>query len=91
MTTAATIERAILRDRARRNQKPIATRSTSRASDDAAAPPSSVMNSRRLMGTFVRLRAAHYRAVAEERRCASQQKLCANVADGSVASHPDLR
>src|SRR5262245_38058909 len=29
------------------------------------------------------LRAAHYHAVAEERRCASQQKLGANVADGS--------
>src|SRR5262245_57834329 len=49
----------------------------------AAAPPSSVMNERRLMGTLVRLRAAQYHAVAEERRCASQQKLRANVADGS--------
>jgi hypothetical protein len=27
--------------------------------------------------------AAHYHAVAEERRCASQQKLRADVADGS--------
>src|SRR5262245_59397253 len=52
----------------------------------AAAPPRSRMNSRRLMGTFVRLRAAHYHAVAEERRCASQQKLRANVADGSRAA-----
>ena len=52
----------------------------------AAAPPSSVRNERRLMGTLVRLRAAHYHAVPEERRCASQQKLRANVADGSIAS-----
>jgi len=28
--------------------------------------------------------AAHYHAVAEERRCASQQKLRTDVADGSV-------
>jgi len=32
---------------------------------------------------LLRLRAAHYHAVAEERRCASQQKLRADVADGS--------
>src|SRR5262249_39764403 len=55
------------------------------ASGHVAAPPSSVMNERRLMGTLVRLRAAHYHAVAEVRRCASQQKLRANVADGSTA------
>jgi len=42
-----------------------------------------VMNERRLMRTLVRLRAAHYHAVAEERRWASQQKLRANVADES--------
>src|SRR5215467_14292351 len=41
----------------------------------SAAPPSSVMASRRLMGA--------YHTVAQERRCASQQKLCADVADGS--------
>jgi hypothetical protein len=35
---------------------------------------------------LVRARAAHYHAVAEERRCASQQKLRANVAVGSFAS-----
>jgi hypothetical protein len=39
MTTAITIERAILRDRARRNQKPTAARSTtSRAADDGFDP-----------------------------------------------------
>src|SRR5262245_29838975 len=53
------------------------------ANGHAAALPSNEMNSRRLMGTLVRLRAAHYHAVAEERRCASKQKLRANVADGS--------
>src|SRR5215470_15947156 len=31
---------------------------------------------------FSGLGAAHYHAVASERRCASQQKLCADVADG---------
>src|SRR5262245_46608953 len=53
------------------------------ANGHAAALPSNEMNSRRLMGTLVRLRAAHYHAVAEERRCASKQKLRANVADRS--------
>src|SRR5262245_2519637 len=53
------------------------------ANGHAAALPSNVMNSRRLMRALVRLRAAHYHAVAKERRCASQQKLRANVADGS--------
>src|SRR5262249_8016967 len=49
-----------------------------------AVPPSSDMNARRLMGRpSFRPRAAHYHAVAEERRCASQQKLRADVADGS--------
>src|SRR5262245_50172626 len=54
------------------------------ASGHAAAPPSSDMNARRLMGrTPPRLRAARYHTVAPERRCASQQKLRADVADGS--------
>src|SRR5262245_54436541 len=44
------------------------------------------MNSRRLNGPLLRLRAEDYHTVAEERRCASQQKLRADVADGSFAS-----
>jgi hypothetical protein len=44
------------------------------------------MNSRRLMGALLRLGAGHYHIVAQERRCASQQKLRADVADGSFAS-----
>jgi len=34
-------------------------------------------------GPFSGLAAARYHTVATERRCASQQKLCADVADGS--------
>src|SRR5262245_56964993 len=49
----------------------------------AVAPPRSVMNSRRLMGTPRQAKAAHYHAVAEERRFASQQNLRANVAEES--------
>src|SRR5258708_4751340 len=49
----------------------------------AAAPPSSDMNARRLMGAPPQVRAAHYHTVAQERRCTSQQKLRADVADGS--------
>src|SRR5215813_11686858 len=37
-------------------------------------------------GAFSGLAAARYHTVATERRCASQQKLRADVADGSVAS-----
>src|SRR5262249_54823393 len=48
-----------------------------------APPPSSDMNARRLMERTRRLRAAYYHAVGEERRCASQQKLRDDVADGS--------
>jgi hypothetical protein len=36
---------------------------------------------------LLRLRAAHYHTVAEERRCASQQKLRDDVADGVKISH----
>ena len=36
----------------------------------AAAPPSSVMNSRRFMAPLLRPRAAHYHTVARERCCA---------------------
>src|SRR5262249_50296252 len=60
-------------------------------SGHAAALPSSVMNSRRLMCTLARLKAAHYHAIKEERRCASQQKLRVDVADGSIASHRGVR
>src|SRR5262249_24179389 len=50
-----------------------------------AAPPSSVMKSRRFVGCpLLRLSAGHYHTVAEERRCASQQKLRDDVADGSI-------
>jgi len=35
---------------------------------------------------LLRLRAGHYHTVAEERRCASQQKLRDDVADGSKAA-----
>src|SRR5262245_45275107 len=48
----------------------------------AAAPPSSDMNARRLNGPLLRLSAGDYHTVAEERRCASQQKLRDDVADG---------
>src|SRR5262249_53360733 len=42
------------------------------------------MKSRRFMGCpLLRLSAGHYHTVAEERRCASQQKLRDDVADGS--------
>src|SRR5262249_46948070 len=57
------------------------------ASGHAAAPPGSVMNSRRLMGAPPQARAAHYHAVAEDRRCASQQTLRADVADGFKFRH----
>src|SRR6266436_5071174 len=50
----------------------------------AAALPSSVMNSRRFMGAPLSIRGGHYHTVAEERRCASQQKLRDDVADGSI-------
>jgi len=41
-----------------------------------AAWPRSVMKSRRFMGCpLLRLSAGHYHTVAEERRCASQQKI----------------
>jgi len=50
----------------------------------AAAPPSSDMNARRLMGAPPQVRAAHYHTVAQEHRCASQQKLRADVADGQT-------
>src|SRR5260370_7479514 len=43
------------------------------------------MNSRRLTRRPPQARAAHYHTVAQERRCASQQKLRADVADGSGA------
>jgi hypothetical protein len=56
------------------------------ASGSAAAPPSSDMNARRLNGPLLRLRAGDYHTVAPERRCASQQKLRADVADGSIAT-----
>src|SRR5262249_33149002 len=47
----------------------------------AAAPPRSVMNARRLMEVLASgLAAARYHTVASERRCASQQKLRADVA-----------
>src|SRR6266446_3228573 len=49
-----------------------------------APPPSSVMNARRLMGAPPQVRAAHYHTVAQEHRCASQQKLRADVADGQT-------
>jgi hypothetical protein len=47
----------------------------------AAASPSSVMKSHCVIGALLRLRAGHYHTVAQERRCASQQKLRADVAD----------
>ena len=57
---------------------------TRRERHAAAALPSSDMNSRRFMGCpLLRLSAGHYHTVAEERRCASQQKLRDDVADGS--------
>src|SRR5262245_16550635 len=54
----------------------------------AAAPPSNDMNARRLMGAPPQARAERYHTVAQERRCASQQKLRADVADGSKLGHP---
>jgi hypothetical protein len=44
-------------------------------------------HSKHCSSPFSGLVAAHYHAVASERRCASQQKLCADVADGSGASN----
>jgi hypothetical protein len=42
------------------------------------------------MAPLLRLRAAHYDVVVEERRYASQQKLCADVADGSILLKKDF-
>jgi hypothetical protein len=50
---------------------------------DELAPPH--------MGTPPRAWHAHYHTVAQERRCASQQKLRADVADGSSRRFQDAR